>query len=190
MEFTMKRRLMIIAGVINTIIFIGAIIGSLYLIYLGGKVVFDTLRLELENFAGIAILIFILSTLVTGIMLLIGIVALIFSIIMLANSKALIKKAKMPDEQFSKKKGGIVAYIIFCLFVIGGCFWFFYNEINRSVQNLTFIYVLGIVMGLLFLSIIFIIISMGKKINIAQNSGAEKGTNQIEQMPSGTEIKH
>lgn len=163
----MKRKFMTIAGIFNTLLFIGALVGSLSLIYSGGKVVYDTLRLGLTNLNGITALIYVFATIITGILLLIGIVALIFSIIMLVNSKNLIKKAKLPDEQFAKRKGGIIAYIIFCLLIIGGCAWFLNSEIIMPAQNMIFIYVLGGAIAVLFLSSILIIIDMGKKINPA-----------------------
>lgn len=178
---------MTIAGILNTLLFIGALGGSFYLIYLGGKIVFDTLQLGITGLNGITAVIFVLATIVTGIMLLLGIVALIFSIIMLVNSKNLIKKAKLPNEQFANRKGGIIAYIVFCFLTMGGCGWFLYSEVIKPDQNMIFVYILGGVIGVLFLSNILIIADMGKKINPAPIKVAT--TVEVKTVETTTEIK-
>lgn len=153
----MKRPMLKAAGILNTLLFIATFAAEGYLIYLGVQSMLATLTIAGSNTLA-AVFAWIMAV-VSSILLLVGLVAFVYSIIMLVTSAKIIKYSKMEVAQFKRRTGGIVAYLVFCILtVVGAVFLAIY------FQGSALIFYSAIAGGgVLLLSVILMIAQLSKK---------------------------
>lgn len=150
----MKRPTIKTAGIMNTIFFSGAIIASCYSIFLGWITLLATIT---AGGSGSIVSLFTwILAMVTSILFFAGILLLIYSIIMLVASAKLIKKSGLPAEQFKKKRGGIITYLVFI-------FLTFFSFVYLIVTQTDYIFIFIFVAVYLLITAILLIVGLSKK---------------------------
>lgn len=154
----MKKKRTLAAGIINTVLYCFFLIASILVVGMGVVFVFGGVTIAGDN--PLAALFGALGAVIGVVFAIVGVVMFVVFLLFLIFSARLIKIAKFDDDRYNRKRGGLIAYLVFIILqVLGGIVSVVQGFIVAQEPTLL---VALVPVALLALSAVFIILDLSK----------------------------